>query len=87
MDPLDHEVAGLRCRDVLAELSEFIDGTLPDERKQQILAHLKDCDRCERFGGEVAGVVAALRRELGVPRPAPERAFRSALDRLRDAMK
>ncbi len=63
MPDLDRLVAGLRCRDVLADLSEFLDGNLGSERVSAIQAHLAGCDNCARFGGNVAEIVAALRSE------------------------
>lgn len=62
-------VAGLRCGDVLADLSEYLDEGLTAERRDQIEAHLRGCDYCERFGREFAGAVTALRRELGAANP------------------
>lgn len=61
MPDLDRRVAGLRCRDVLADLSEYLDGTLSAERVAAIQAHLAACDTCARFGGDVGAIVAALR--------------------------
>lgn len=63
MPDLDRLVAGLRCRDVLADLSEFLDGNLGAERVAAIQAHLAECDTCARFGGSVGEIVAALRSE------------------------
>jgi anti-sigma factor RsiW len=60
----DRLVAGLRCREVLADLSDYIDGELTPERVTQIEAHLAGCDWCERFGGRFAGVVRAFRSGL-----------------------
>ncbi len=64
MPELDRIVAGLRCREVLADLSDFLDEELPVGRTEQIRAHLRGCDWCERFGGEFAGMVARFRRAL-----------------------
>jgi anti-sigma factor RsiW len=65
MPDLDRVVAGLRCREVLADLSDFLDGTLPPARLAAIHAHLAACDTCARFGGTVGEIVAALRAERG----------------------
>lgn len=65
MDELNREVGGLRCRDVLEHLSAYVDQELPSDRVRQVEAHLRGCDRCERFGGEFSRVVTALRQELG----------------------
>ena len=66
MDELNRTVAGLRCRDVLANLSAYVDGELDAAAVRSVNAHLEACDRCERFGGRFAGVMAALRGELAV---------------------
>lgn len=64
---LDTVVAGVRCRDVLAALSDFVDGELGAERVRELQAHLAHCDRCARFGGEVMRLLTTLRAM-----PAPE---------------
>jgi len=75
-------VSGLSCADVLARLSDFVDDQLDAASREQVLAHLKDCDTCERFGGRFSSVVAALRRELREPEPLSS----SAAERLREAL-
>jgi len=65
----DRLVAGLRCRDVLAQLSDYLDGELTAEQITRIEAHLAGCDWCERFGGRFAAVVRAFRAGLTVPPP------------------
>jgi len=74
---LDSIVAGLRCRDVLDDLSEFLDGNLSDVRITALRAHLAGCDRCARFGGDVAATLGALRETLRLPTALePERSER-----------
>jgi anti-sigma factor RsiW len=81
-DP-DWLVAGVRCNDVLADLSAYLDGDLPAERRRHIEAHLKGCDWCERFGGEFSAVVPAFRQALSRPTdPDPE-----VRQRLRERLK
>lgn len=58
---LDTIVAGVRCRDVLADLSEYLDGALTPARVQELQAHLSGCEHCARFGGHIARTLAALR--------------------------
>lgn len=58
---LDTVVAGVRCREVLADLSNFVDGELDAERVRELQAHLAECDRCARFGGDVVRLLTALR--------------------------
>lgn len=80
---LDTVVAGLRCRDVLDDLSNLLDNALDDARVSAIHAHLAGCDRCARFGGEIATTLASLRTALREPPPmAPD-----ASQRLRDAVR
>ena len=65
MNATDREVAGIRCSEVLDDLSDYFDDELPAARVAQIEAHLGGCDWCERFGGDFAGAIAALRARLG----------------------
>lgn len=67
----ERRVAGLLCSEVLAELSEYLEGELPAARVAQIETHLAGCDWCERFGREFAGTVAELRSRLKDPEPVP----------------
>ena len=81
--PEDRLIAGIRCRQVLAELSEYMDGNLADDRVQQIQTHVKACDWCERFGGRFSAVIAALRQELSTADPVPEPVRERLRERLR----
>lgn len=82
----DRIVAGLRCTEVLAELSEYVDRQLPRSRTGQIEAHLRDCDWCARFGGDFAGVIAALRADLAAVEPVPDPVRARLHQRLQAAM-
>ncbi len=57
----DREVAGIRCTQVLELLSDYVDGQLDAVQLDRIRSHLRGCDWCEKFGGEFAAAVAALR--------------------------
>lgn len=61
MPDLDRVVGGLRCRDVLDLLPAFVDGELDPAILEKVRAHLRDCDTCEKFGGDYAALVAQLR--------------------------
>lgn len=85
---LDTIVAGIRCREVLDDLSEYLDGGLPPERVAAVQAHLAGCDRCARFGGEVSETIEALRAALREPEPmSAQRAegLRASLRRVQSA--
>ncbi len=80
----DRSVAGIRCTEVLDDLSDYFDGELDHGRAEQIEAHLKGCDWCERFGGDFTVAITTLRRELGeAPEPPPDVHHR-LMERLQD---
>lgn len=61
-------VAGLHCGEVLADLTEYLDGQLPPDKMHRIQEHVRGCEACESFGSEIAVVVEALREGLKDPR-------------------
>lgn len=61
MPDLDRVVGGLRCRDVLDLLADFVEGELDSATLEGVRAHLHGCDACEKFGGDYAALVAQLR--------------------------
>jgi len=65
----DRQVGGLWCHEVLAVLSDYVDGEIEDRSRVQIEAHLRECDVCERFGGEFAYVIKETRKALQTPPP------------------
>jgi anti-sigma factor RsiW len=64
-------VAGLHCGEVVADLSEHLDGRLSRERAERIGEHLAGCAGCRRLGEEIAAVARTL-RELPPEPLAPE---------------
>lgn len=78
----ERRIAGLYCREVLASLPDFLDGELPPDHKNRVEEHLCGCDWCERFGGEYAGAVEALRRTLAEAPPVPDELRRRLRERL-----
>lgn len=63
------EVAGVWCGEVLERLPDLVDGALSAADADRIRAHVAGCRWCERFGGEYAGLVRALRE---APRETPD---------------
>jgi len=68
----DRLVAGIRCFEVLALLSEYLDGELTPPVKARVDAHLAGCSWCAHFGGEVGDTIRQLHATLEVPEPVPE---------------
>jgi hypothetical protein len=65
MPDLDRVVGGLRCRDVLDLLVDFVDGELDPATLEKVRAHLDGCHTCEKFGGDYAALVDQLRTGRG----------------------
>lgn len=79
-------VGGISCSQVLARLSDYLDGELEDATRLQLEEHLRGCDGCARFGGQFRATVQALRARLATPEglPASVRArLRAAMERER----
>ena len=62
-------VAGLHCGEVLADLTEHLDGRLSPQRTFRIDEHLHGCDDCQRLAEEISAVVRALRSLPEEPLP------------------
>lgn len=71
MADMDREIGGIRCREVLARLSDYLDGELPQAEAARLEAHIRSCDWCERFGGRMGRIVGALRTTLDPPLAVP----------------
>ena len=85
MSRLERLVAGITCREVLAEVSSFLDGELSAARVAQIRAHLAGCRECERFGGAVGALVSMMRRALAEPEALDAGVAQRLRERLRAA--
>ena len=71
-------VGGLSCGQVLDRLSDYLDGDLADPDRAAVEMHLRGCDGCARFGGELRATVHALRDHL-LAAPAPPSRLRQRL--------
>ena len=69
-DALERTVGGLRCGEVLARLSDYVDDELARDERHQVEEHLRGCDVCTRFGGSYSELVRSLREKLMSPPPA-----------------
>lgn len=69
--PAERLVGGLRCGEVLAVLSQYVDGDLAQAVRQQVETHVAGCGECARFGREFAAMVAAVGRNLAAPAVEP----------------
>lgn len=59
----ERQVGGLRCSEVLAVLSEYVDGELDDSVVGKVEDHLLGCPNCERFGRNFGSMVVSLRKD------------------------
>ena len=59
-----------------------VEGAVSQEDKERIEAHLKGCDQCERFGGQMSSIVKSLREQLKEPEPLDEGVAKRLQDRL-----
>jgi len=57
-------VGGLRCGEVLERLSDYLDGDADAPTRARIEEHLRGCEGCARFGGELSATIRALRAHL-----------------------
>ena len=65
----ERTVAGLRCSEVLARLSDYIDGELDAAEVKDVEEHLLGCPNCERFGKNFGSMVVSLRSAPNTARP------------------
>lgn len=82
---LERNVGGLRCREVLALLEEYLDDTLAPGEQARVEAHVRECARCATFGHSYSRVVAAMHEALRQDELEPAVAQRLE-ERLRAAM-
>ena len=54
-----------RCRKLLLELSQYLDGELTPARRRQVEQHIGACECCETMAARLRQIVAACRAEGG----------------------
>ncbi len=72
MPDLNRVIAGLRCRDLLSLLTDYVDGELGAKQVGRVDAHLRGCVHCEKFGGEYGALVGELKSRHTVPTVNPD---------------
>jgi anti-sigma factor RsiW len=77
----DQHLGGLWCHEVLAGLSDYLEGELTPAEKKGVEAHLAQCPRCTQFGGTFSKMLTGL-ENLAAPALEKEqqRALRRALE-------
>jgi len=80
-----HRHGGPECRELLARLSEYIDGELDAGMCGELDEHMEDCDPCQRFVEALRRTVALVESEPPEGLPDEARAeLRRTLEALRD---
>ena len=67
MPDINRMIAGLRCRDLLSLLTDYVDGALGAKQLGRVDAHLRGCVHCAKFGGEYGALVGGLQSRLDAP--------------------
>ena len=58
---------GLRCRQAVELLTDYLEGALPPRHRARLEAHLRACDGCRAYLEQLRATISAL----GQARPAP----------------
>lgn len=71
---LEHNKTTIKCLDcehAEEDLSAFLDGELSDEREEEVILHLADCNECTQALSELKGLSGTLLRSYAKPMPIP----------------
>jgi anti-sigma factor RsiW len=68
----------LVCREFVELVTDYLEGTLPEEERIRFEAHLAECDGCAGYLEDMRRVVASLHE---APEPPADAATREALTR------
>lgn len=61
------DVCDFTCEQICDQLSDYLDGDLGGRALAAVEAHLRACIDCERFAGDLAATVYALRQLRRAP--------------------
>jgi anti-sigma factor RsiW len=61
----------LVCREFVELVTDYLEGTLPDDERLRFEAHLTDCDGCAAYLEDMRRLVSSLHELPGEP-PDPE---------------
>lgn len=75
--PTDRAPADLACRELVAIVSDYVDGVLPADWRARVDEHLRGCDGCTAYLQQIRDTVDLLAR---LDAPAPSRPARGAPD-------
>lgn len=74
LSKLEHNKTTIKCLDcehAEEDLSAFLDGELSEEREEEIILHLANCDDCTLALSELKGLSGVLGRSYAKPMPIP----------------
>ncbi len=63
----------MECRELLARLSEFLDGELTEEICREIQAHMEGCEPCQTLSRTLKRTIELCRQLPSKPLPEPMR--------------
>jgi anti-sigma factor RsiW len=71
-----HRHDPLVCREFVELVTDYLEGTLPEEERLRFEAHLAECDGCSGYLEDMRRLVGSLHE---LPEPPPDAATREAL--------
>jgi len=82
-DDPDHDHSGGRCSLVVQMITEYLEGALPDDKRERFERHLAACPPCVRFFDQLRAVsaIAPRLRCADVPPAVEERVLRFLQDK------
>ena len=71
-----HRHDALVCREFVELVTDYLEGTLPEEERARFEVHLAECDGCDGYLEDMRRLVGSLHE---LPEPPPDPATREAL--------